>query len=145
MSFLADTNVMLRVLQPEHPSHNAAVQSLAGPIAAGEPVFFTSQNIAEFWNVATRPIVQNGLGFSLARVARETDNIERVLTLLGDTPDIYQEWKRLVIKHAVRGSKVHDARLVAAMHVHAVTKILTFNGADFKRYDVEVLHPAASG
>jgi hypothetical protein len=28
----------------------------------------------------------------------------------------------------------HDARLVAAMIVHGVTHLLTFNGADFARY-----------
>jgi predicted nucleic acid-binding protein len=35
-----------------------------------------------------------------------------------------------------------DARLVAAMRVHGVKRILTFNDKDFVRYtDIEAVHP----
>jgi len=33
----------------------------------------------------------------------------------------------------VVGKQVHDARLVAVCHVHAVTHLLTFNVAHFRR------------
>jgi hypothetical protein len=37
---------------------------------------------------------------------------------------------------------VHDARLVAAMHVHGVTHLLTLNVRDFARYPgITVVHP----
>ncbi len=46
------------------------------------------------------------------------------------------------MKYSVMGTKVHDARLVAAMHVHRVTHLLTFNEQDFVRYDdIQVVHP----
>lgn len=46
------------------------------------------------------------------------------------------------IAHNVSGVQVHDARLVAAMRVHGVSRILTFNDKDFTRYaDIEVVHP----
>jgi predicted nucleic acid-binding protein len=48
--------------------------------------------------------------------------------------DVQPEWERLVIQHNVAGKKVHDARLVALMKVHNVSRILTFNGDDFVRY-----------
>ena len=42
----------------------------------------------------------------------------------------------------VSGQKVHDARLVAAMNVHDVKTILTFDVDDFSRYRfIRVLHP----
>lgn len=66
MSVLVDTNVLLRRAQPDHSSHAVAVESVARLLAAGEPVYFTPRNIAEFWNVATRPAANNGLGFSIA-------------------------------------------------------------------------------
>ena len=69
--------------------------------------------------------------------------MERVFTLLPDLPAIYAVWKRLVMTHGVIGSKVYDARLVAAMTVHGVGRILTFNAADFSRYPIEILDPAA--
>jgi hypothetical protein len=40
--------------------------------------------------------------------------------------------------HGVIGSQVYDARLVAAMTVHGVGRILTFNAADFSRYPIEI-------
>ena len=49
-------------------------------------------------------------------------------------PAIYVEWKSLVTQHAVMGKKAHDARIVAAMKVHNVSHLLTFNRADFKRF-----------
>lgn len=64
MSILADTNILLRRTQPDHPSHTLAVESVAMLLASGEPVYFTLQNIAEFWNVATRPMADNGMAFS---------------------------------------------------------------------------------
>ena len=143
MSVLVDTNVLLRRTQPGHPHHAVAVESVARLLGSGEPVHFTLQNISEFWNVVTRPIASNGLGFPVAAAAAEVEKIERVLTLLPDTPSLYHQWKHLVVQHGVIGSKVHDARLVAAMHTHRVRRILTFNTGDFTRYSVDVLHPAA--
>jgi predicted nucleic acid-binding protein len=143
MSILADTNILLRRTQPNHPSHTVAVESVAKLLAAGEPVYFTLQNISEFWNVATRPVANNGLGFSVALALRELEKIERFLTILPDSPAVYSEWKRLMLKHGVLGSKVHDARLVATMNVHGIRRILTFNTDDFARYDIEAVHPSS--
>jgi predicted nucleic acid-binding protein len=143
MSTLVDTNVLLRRTQPDHESHALAIESVALLIESGEPVYFTPQIISEFWNVATRPQANNGLGFSVALAAGEVGKIEQALILLPDSPATYAEWKRLVLTHGVIGVKVHDARLVAAMNVHGVGRILTFNTGDFKRYDIEAIHPSS--
>jgi predicted nucleic acid-binding protein len=145
MSVLVDTNVLLRRTQPNHEHHAAAMDSVARLLAAGEMVCVTPQNIAEFWNVMTRPVANNGLGFSISLALGEVEKIERILTLLRDSAATYPEWKRLVVKHSVLGTKVHDARLVAAMNVHGVGRILTFNAGDFTRYGVEVLLPSSTG
>src|ERR1035437_1073095 len=87
-----------------------AVESVAKLLAAGDPVYFTLQNMSEFWNVATRPVSNNGLGFSVALALGEMEKIERFLTVLPDSPAVYWEWKRLVVQHSVLGSKVHDAK-----------------------------------
>ena len=64
MSVLVDTNVLLRSVQPSHPMHDPAVRTVAALIRGGEPVVITPQIVAEFWNVATRPVNCNGLGWS---------------------------------------------------------------------------------
>jgi predicted nucleic acid-binding protein len=143
MSVLVDTNILLRRIQPDHVHHALAIDSVARLLAAGEQVYFTLQNISEFWNVMTRPTAANGLGFSPAFTLSEVAKIEAVLTLLPDSPTVYEEWKRLVATYAVIGAKVHDARLVAVMNAHGVRRILTFNTSDFARFEIEALHPSA--
>jgi predicted nucleic acid-binding protein len=145
MSVLVDTNILLRRTQPSHPQHAVSMKSVARLLAGGEAVCFTPQNISEFWNVATRPLASNGLGFPVSLVLAEVEKIERILTLLPDSPATYPEWKRLVIKHSVQGIKVHDTRLVVAMNVHGVGRILTFNADDFRRYGIEILDPSVIG
>jgi len=50
--------------------------------------------------------------------------------------------RRLLVDHAISGVQVHDARLVAAMQVHGVFRILTFNTKDFKRFSgIQAIHP----
>ena len=68
--------------------------------------------------------------------------IEATYRLLPEGPRVYTVWKSLASKYSVSGTKVHDTRLVASALVHSVTKILTFNTADFRRYsEIEVLDP----
>jgi predicted nucleic acid-binding protein len=134
MRVLVDTNILLRSAQPNHALGPQATHAVSKLIREKTAVFFCSQNIAEFWNVATRPAGMNGLGFSQGEVLKEIGSIESLLTLLPDIPAIYPAWKQLVRDHGVQGVKVYDARLVAVMRVYAVDTILTFNVADFKRY-----------
>ena len=144
MRVLVDTNILLRSAQPNHPLCFKATHAVSKLLRENAAVFFCSQNIAEFWNVATRPTAMNGLGFSLSEVQREIGGIENLLTLLPDIPAIYPAWKQLVRGHSVRGVKVYDARLVAVMSVYAVDNILTFNAADFQRYgNIKAFQPAA--
>ena len=123
MSILVDTNVLLRRIQPDHVHHDLAIDSVARLLATGEQVYFTLQNISEFWNVMTRPVAANGLGFSPAFALSEVTKSRWCSALSPDSPAVYEEWKRLVATYAVTGVKVHDARLVAIMNVHGVRRI----------------------
>jgi predicted nucleic acid-binding protein len=143
VSVLVDSNVLLRQVEPGHAHHRAAVDSTSRLMLSGEPVHVTAQNIAEFWATATRSPAHNGLGLAVTVAAAALDHIERVFVLLPDHPAIYDQWKRLVMTHRVIGNQVYDARLVAAMMVHGVARILTFNAGDFTRYGIEVIHPLA--
>jgi predicted nucleic acid-binding protein len=51
MSFLVDTNILLRSVEPLHRHHAVAVAAVYRLLAESTPVYFTLQNIAEFWNV----------------------------------------------------------------------------------------------
>jgi len=144
MSVLVDTNVLLRSAQPTHTLCSSATHSVSTLLKQNEAVFFCPQNIAEFWHVATRSVLVNGLGFSHAEALAEIESIENLLTLLPETPAIYVEWKRLVADRKVQGIKVFDARLVAVANTNGVRRILTFNAADFRRYtNISTIDPSA--
>ena len=142
MLHLADTNLLLRLAEPKHPMHAEARGAINALVAKGDTVCTIPQNIIEFWNVATRPAVNNGLGFTTAQTQAEVEKIEKLFQVIPDVAEIFAEWKRLVIAHAVIGKQVHDTRLVAAMNVHQITHLLTFNKDDFKRFQgITVLSP----
>jgi predicted nucleic acid-binding protein len=66
-----------------------------------------------------------------------------MFALLPDTPATYPVWESLVIRYQVSGKPAHDARLVAAMQVHGLTSVVTFDRTGFSRYaGIEVVHPA---
>jgi len=141
---LVDTNILLRCAQPTHPLWSQAAHSVASLIRDKHSVFVCAQNIAEFWNVATRPVDRNGLGLSHEEVFHEVSEIERLLMLLPDVPAIYPAWKNIVHDQRVQGVKVYDARLVAIMTVYSIETVLTFNTEDFQRYSkITALHPSA--
>jgi predicted nucleic acid-binding protein len=145
MAVLTDTNIFLRLLQPHHPHCAVAARALDLLRAEEELLNVTSQNLVELWAAATRPLGENGLGFTVEQVIRELEQIKRFWALLPEVP-LHGEWERLVKAHRVSGKNTHDTRLVAAMHLHGIEKILTFNVKDFVRYgDITVLDPASFG
>lgn len=140
---MADTNILLRFISPSDPNHGLIRDVIYSLLKRGEQVCYTSQNLAEFWNVCTRPTTsRNGFGLSVEETDWRAQVIESYLTLLSDSEAVHSEWRRLVVEYKVSGVQVHDARIVASMYVHGVTQILTFNIDDFTRYkDITVVHP----
>ena len=134
MKFLLDTNIILRLAEPNHPMYNLALNGLAYLIQNRHEYALTHQNLIEFWRTCTRPSDKNGLGMNIEQADAELSQLESIFNLLPDCPKIYKEWRKLVVKYRVMGVNVHDARLVAAMLVHGLTHILTFNVDDFRRY-----------
>ena len=66
-----------------------------------------------------------------------------MFTFLPGTPAVYPAWEALVRQYLVLGKPSHDARLVAAMQVHGIKDILTFDRTGFTRSaDIEVVNPA---
>jgi predicted nucleic acid-binding protein len=139
---LLDCNILIRWIEPEQPDQVLVAGALDRLKLADADLCYTSQNLGEFWNTLTRPIDRNGYGLTPAQADRRARAIESRITLLPDSLDVHQEWRKLLVSHRISGVQVHDARLVAAMHVHGVKRILTFNTRDFARFtDIEAIHP----
>jgi len=134
MSWLIDTNITLRGLDRNHPHCRLVRRAILELKRRGDDLFLASQNLVEFWAVATRPVSANGLGMDIEWAAAQVQRMKRFFDLLVENPETQGEWERLVIQHRVSGKQVHDARLVATMRVHGIRQILTFNLGDFNRY-----------
>ncbi|MFI5090103.1 MAG: type II toxin-antitoxin system VapC family toxin [Terriglobales bacterium] len=142
--YLLDSNVLLRWVKPDDRDYPLVVSAIDAILRQGAVLCYTSQNVAEFWNTCTRPIDRNGYGLSPREADRRARLFEDRLKLLPDSPAVHQEWRTLLVTSNVSGVQVHDARLVAAMAVHSVKRILTFNEKDFARYPaIEAIHPRA--
>jgi predicted nucleic acid-binding protein len=142
MAIFIDTNILLRAVQPSHPMHPVALRALETLLAGEESLFIAIQNVAEFWNAATRPIVHNGLGLTIEKAREEIQRLEGFFQILSESAGSYDAWKTLLITHRVSGAQVHDARLAAVMKTSGIRKIVTFNVHDFTRFaDIEAVHP----
>lgn len=141
-SCLVDTNILLRIARRSDPQHTLIDAALAKLALEGTSLHYTHQNVAELWNAMTRPVTRNGFGLTPAEAESEVRLIEAGMTLLPDSEATYREWRRIVVREAVSGIQVYDARLAAAMLVHGIGHILTLNVTDFNRYSgITAMHP----
>jgi predicted nucleic acid-binding protein len=143
MLYLADSNFLLRLFHRSDPLHGLVRNAARALRSRGDRLCFTSQVLGEFWNVCTRPVTaRGGFGLTVAETDRRVRRVERRFILLPDSPAVHQEWRGLLVTHAVTGVQVHDTRLVAAMRVYGLTHLLTFNTADFGRFPgITAIHP----
>lgn len=84
--------------------------------------------------MATRPVDQNRLRFSVVNLTKQFSTWRKLFPPLRVERGILDRWESLATGLAVHGKSAHDTRLVAAMERHGLTHLLTFNLDDFKRY-----------
>jgi predicted nucleic acid-binding protein len=140
---LADSNILLSAAQPLHPHHSIVLTAVTRLLQQNVDLCIVTQNLVEFWVVATRPVGNYGFGMSPAAAGHELSRLRTIFRLLDGGVGIADAWEKLVSQHLVSGKQSHDAHLAAAMGVYGVKELLTFNGKDFKRFpNIMVLDPA---
>jgi predicted nucleic acid-binding protein len=144
MAILVDTNIPLRSVQPHHPHYALVEKAFTYLQVRRETLFVAVQNLIEFWAVATRPLgSENGLGITTEAASHELAAIKDLFPILPEPAWVFEEWENLVTTFSVSGKNTHDARLVAVMKLHGIARILTFNTADFVRFEgIEAISPA---
>jgi len=144
MKVVLDANILLRSAEPSSPQHPIALLAVDELIRRGEDLVTFNQSAFEFWVVATRPIVNNGLGLKPHEADAWLDVLLARFPKLDDHSDLFVEWRTLVRTHSISGKPAHDARYVAGMNTDGIAHILTFNVADFARFPgITVLDPVA--
>jgi len=138
MPYLLDSGILLRLTDQRDAKHDEVQSSVRNLIGRGEDLLITTQNVAEFCSVATRPQVNNGLGLAPNEALQLLQQeIEPICSIIAELDSTYGELKHLIAKYAVVGKQVHDARLVALMISWQIENILTLNDRDFRRYQPE--------
>ncbi|HZZ80320.1 MAG TPA: hypothetical protein VFE62_17545 [Gemmataceae bacterium] len=145
---LVDTNLLGRMTAPRDPQCAASRRAIHILLSRPEQLVIFPQNLYEFWAVATRkigapPAGQNGLGLTCNQSSQWIAFFQRRFSLLSDRADLVDRWHNLVKTCAVTGPRSHDARLVAGMQSHGISRILTFNTSDFKAFPITIIDPTS--
>jgi predicted nucleic acid-binding protein len=144
--YLLDTGILVRLSDPDDPRHAAAKDALKTIISNGNDVCITPQVLHEWLAVVTRPVTARGLGWTPKRAVQQVRLYRAGFAVLMDTAANLDQWERLIEIYKVSGKPSHDSRFVAAMKVHNLTHLLTFNASDFNRYvtgeGITVIDPA---
>lgn len=126
-----DTNVWVARIFEDHVFHERANKALQN---REETLCISGQIIREIVSVCTvtrflsRPLSWEELQVELDALLAQTQ-------LLNENENTVQKLIELGTRYQVSGKQIHDANLVATMLVHRVTRLITFNPDDFKRFN----------
>ena len=91
MQYLVDTGVLLRLFDRTDPVHADIRTGLGLLRQQGHTLAAGTQNIAEFWNVSTRPkSARGGYGQSISTTERRVQFLERFGTIHHESAAAYQ-------------------------------------------------------
>ena len=134
-SYLLDTNILVRMAQPDDPGHKVATEAVTMLGLAGHDLFVNSQNLVESWRVLTGSTASNYLGIAPSEAQIQVEAVLDRFDLLADNPEVFTTWFELLTRRAILGVRAFDARLVAVMMAHGVENLLTFDVKDFSAFD----------
>ena len=137
-----DTNVLIYASQKQSRFHAQAVTHLEETRQAGQKLWISRQVLREYLSVVTRP--QSGQApLSMSLAIADVQSFERAFNVAEDGPDIFRKLTELLAQVPTGGKQVHDANLVATMLTYGITRLLTFNVADLRRFSpwVEIITP----
>jgi predicted nucleic acid-binding protein len=106
MIVLLDTGILLRLVERNDPLHGSVRAAVRAIKARGDSLSTSAQNIAEFWNVCTRPATaRGGLGLSPAETGRRLRLLERIVRIVPDSSAAYPIWRNLVAAWASKACR----------------------------------------
>ncbi len=128
-----DTNVLVYANQSGSAHHAAATALLGQTEAAGAALWISGQVLREYLAVVTRS--QGSVAALPMSVALERVRFfAQCFWLIEDGPEVRTRLLSLLATYLVAGKQVHDANIVATMLANGITRLLTFNIADFRRF-----------
>lgn len=135
MRYLLDTGILVRLLHRSDPLNMIIRKAVTRLHVDGHRFVTSTQNIAEFWNLCTRPAeARGGFALSIDQTRKRLRILERFVIVLREPDSAYKNWKAMVVNYKVSGKAVHDTRIAALMKSYRIKNVLTLNTDDFKRF-----------
>jgi predicted nucleic acid-binding protein len=140
VSFL-DTNVLVYATIDGAPFQDRSRAAIVR-LAREETAAISRQVLRESLAVVTRPQTW-GQALDLATAIADATGFANRFPVLEDGPPVWDALRDLTRHSAFAGRQVHDANIVATMLAHGERRLLTFNIADFKRFEavIELVEP----
>ncbi len=146
MSWLIDTNILVRLRDTDSQHHLACIRAVERLRERRESLCICTQVAIEFFVVTTRPRDVNGIGMTCEEALQDLRDMRGLFVWLSEPSNIDWMWERLIEKYRVTGKAAHDVRLLALMVSHGVGNLLTLNVSHFKRFaEIEAVSPYEVG
>ena len=134
-------NVWVANIIEDHPFHERARNKLNQLVSDGEILHLSRQIVREVVSVCT---LGRNLSHALSwpELRPHLDAVISQTVLLEDHGGSIRKLIDLAAQHAVLGKQIHDTNIVATMLTHGITRLVTFNPDDFKRFaEIEIIVP----
>ncbi len=128
-----DTNVLVHANNEESLFRQEARQRLLDLAAAGHTLWISRQVLREYAAVLSR-LMNETNAFDGPAIVADLQRFEREFLVADENAAVSAQLQALIVSHAVKGKQTHDANVAATMLVHGVTRLLTHNEKDFRRY-----------
>ena len=106
MSYLVDTNVLLRLINSHNFQYAQAQNAINKLLQQDVELNIVPQNLFEFWVVATRPANVNGLGLTVEEATQEMALLKQLFAIKASTPSVLTVWEDLVSSIKSKANKV---------------------------------------
>lgn len=138
---LVDANVLVYAMDADAPQYESSRALLQSAREGSTTLYVTSQILCEFYSVVTNSKrVPNPRSSEAAVLA--ISGLIIYLQVLPTPADTVELWLELLRRCPVRGAKIFDLQIVAAMQANGIQRIYTYNTADFDAFsELAVLTP----
>ena len=137
---MVDTNVLVYGTVAGNPWHEQARHWLMTLHTRGTVLCVSPQILREYLVVLARGQVFE-IQFMVEQALEALEALLPWLQVLDETETTSRILRDLVRRYQVRGKRIHDANIVAAMMTHGIARLATYNVQDFDFREI-VLEPA---
>jgi predicted nucleic acid-binding protein len=126
-----DTNVLVYASQRRSAFHPRSIACLDQARRESRPLWISRQVMREYLVTVTRP-QRDQASLLIGEAVADIEKFQCDFNIAEDGPEVFAALLDLLVHVPVAGKQVHDANLVATMRAYGISRLLTFNDADFR-------------